>query len=95
MTIKSKMSHIIDASGTVLFLLDPAPPESDGPCVFSLASRKWVGHGWAMLGPELPIKPMPCLHCSFFGMTALLNHPWLSQLALNHRHTPSTGPTIW
>lgn len=40
MSIKSKMSHIIDASGTVLFLLDPAPPESDSPCVFSLASRK-------------------------------------------------------
>lgn len=51
--------------------------------------------GWAALGPELPIKAMPCLHCSFLGMTALLTHPWLSQLALNHRHTPSTGPTIW
>lgn len=40
MKIKSKRSHIIDMSGTVLFLLAPAPLESGSPCVFPLASRK-------------------------------------------------------
>lgn len=40
MSLKSKMSHIIGASGTGLFSLDPAALDSDGPCVSSLASRK-------------------------------------------------------
>lgn len=92
MSLKSKMSHIIGASGTGLFSLDPAPVDSDSPCVSSLASRK---QGRATLGPALPTNPLPCLHCSFFGMTALLNHPWLSQLALNQKRSPNTGPNIW
>lgn len=84
MKIKSKRSHIIDMSGMVLFLLAPALLESGQPMCFPFSVQEI---GRAKLQAGLPNKPVACLCCSFFGMTDLLDHPWLSQLAFNHKHT--------
>lgn len=55
------------------------------PMCFLFSIQEMVsGHAPA----SAPDKPLLCLHCSVFGMTALLNHPWLSQLALNQKRQP-------
>lgn len=79
MKIKSKRSHIIDTSGTAPVFIGPRlRSESGSPCVFPLASRKQAGP--SSLSANLWLV---CI-VQFLGMTDLLNHPWLSQLAFNH-----------
>lgn len=70
--------------------------ESGSPCVFPLTSRKQAQAklGQTSMYKKKKKKKMACLHCSFFRMTDLLNHPWLSQQDFNHRHTQKRPFTV-